>query len=560
MKKNNKDSYKSKLNCLQSGGYNLPNYNSNPIPDILQNLLYSNTLMSDRSVTDPSFIANNLMSILSPIFDNITTNRTQQYNIKNSNDLTSTFQNLPYYQSGGFSFQDQEDLFKQQENIFNSESSDGLSIDQSQISEEELIFNQIESNPLTKEIANKIGLNKSSSVANKIAYQESRGHKNPYKAENPNSSAVGKYQFLWGTHSNWIKEVTGVSSKEEFKNSPEAQEKAFQYWDETTLSPTAKKLSKYAPNLDEDQIKMLIHFKGEAEAKKWLMSGKDDTSKNNISVESYLSLQDGGLNDYFKSMEQNLLNSVNNDTKTLKREALKLSPWVSMFKKVEDPDSKFNHGNGAYGNFGYRKSGHLQDAYEKSDEFKTIRESYKSYDDFWKNFVGSGYSKMSNQVDKVYEQWLRNKTDNDIMKAYRFNYDGYRGLESTEDYKPVNNNMTMGEYAKKMGILQDGGYLNSTGYTPDTPSFNNPFNVIPSNIITMKNTPFDVLGIDNLGNQKLMKANSNKDYKFKGDFVLEIPQNQQNQQNKQSYQDGGSKKQNYKTITLPSGKTIKVKV
>ena len=51
--------------------------------------------------------------------------------------------------------------------------------------------------------------------------------------------------------------------------------------------------------------------------------------------------------------------------------------------------------------------------------------------------------------------------------------------------------------------------------------------IIPSGDITMKNNPYtnqplpDILGIDNLGNKKIMK--SGKDYKFPGTSVLEIP-------------------------------------
>lgn len=46
----------------------------------------------------------------------------------------------------------------------------------------------------------------------------------------------------------------------------------------------------------------------------------------------------------------------------------------------------------------------------------------------------------------------------------------------------------------------------------------------------MKNVEFDVLGVDNLGNKKIMKPGSN--YKFPGDIVLEIPINNRNLYNK----------------------------
>ena len=81
-----------------------------------------------------------------------------------------------------------------------------------------------------------------------ISDRESSGN---YKAYNPaggGEGAVGKYQFRWTIHKSWITQVTGVSSKEEFMNNPEAQEKAFQYWKKTNLEPTAKSLYNVAQN------------------------------------------------------------------------------------------------------------------------------------------------------------------------------------------------------------------------------------------------------------------------------------------------------------------------
>lgn len=70
--------------------------------------------------------------------------------------------------------------------------------------------------------------------------------------------------------------------------------------------------------------------------------------------------------------------------------------------------------------------------------------------------------------------------------------------------------------------LQHGGMINSTGYTPGTKSMGNPMNIIPSNNITMKNTPFPVLGIPNKGVPKIMQPGM--DYMFGGaTHVTEIP-------------------------------------
>ena len=44
---------------------------------------------------------------------------------------------------------------------------------------------------------------------------------------------------------------------------------------------------------------------------------------------------------------------------------------------------------------------------------------------------------------------------------------------------------------------------------------------IPGNDITMKGVNYDVLGVSNTGDKKLMKPGKN--YKFDGDYVTEYP-------------------------------------
>ena len=82
----------------------------------------------------------------------------------------------------------------------------------------------------------------SSDIRNTIAEKESGGNYGalPKKKDGTlASSAVGKYQFLWNQNKDWIKNVTGVSSKEDFRNNPQAQEAAFDYWDKNVLTPQA---------------------------------------------------------------------------------------------------------------------------------------------------------------------------------------------------------------------------------------------------------------------------------------------------------------------------------
>lgn len=65
------------------------------------------------------------------------------------------------------------------------------------------------------------------------------------------------------------------------------------------------------------------------------------------------------------------------------------------------------------------------------------------------------------------------------------------------------------------------------GYANNSPFRNNPYLDIntPEGVISMEDTPIDLLGIDNLGNIKEMKANSKNPYQFEGDVVREIPIN-----------------------------------
>lgn len=96
------------------------------------------------------------------------------------------------------------------------------------------------------------------------------------KSGNLKSSAAGKYQFLWNTHKNDINRVTGVRTKEEFLNSPDAQEAYMDYWDKTVLTPTANRIrQKYKVNAPINKIKYIVHFAGAAGAENYFATGKE---------------------------------------------------------------------------------------------------------------------------------------------------------------------------------------------------------------------------------------------------------------------------------------------
>lgn len=111
--------------------------------------------------------------------------------------------------------------------------------------------------------------------------------------------------------------------------------------------------------------------------------------------------------------------------------------------------------------------------------------------------------------------------------------------------------------------LQNGGYVYSIeGYKEDSPDRFNDYNLINSGNITMKGVNQPILGVDNLGNSKIMLPG--KDYKFPGTKVLERPLRKLNK-----YQDGGDtdefnrlvkkyKKHGWESLTKEEQKTYRV--
>lgn len=106
------------------------------------------------------------------------------------------------------------------------------------------------------------------------------------------SSAVGKYQFLWNGHKEKIQALTGISSKEDFRNNPEAQEKYFDYWNNTVLTPVAEDIKKaFNPGYSMNEIKQIVHFQGPAGARKFFSTGEFTTDAFGSTPLSYLKKQ-----------------------------------------------------------------------------------------------------------------------------------------------------------------------------------------------------------------------------------------------------------------------------
>lgn len=126
-----------------------------------------------------------------------------------------------------------------------------------------------------------------SSFTDDIVANESGGN---YKAVNPNSSAAGKYQFLWNTWKDKIKKVTGVNSKQEFLNNPDAQDNFYNdYYVPNELMPAVTRLKKRGVNMSTEQLAKLVHFRGEQGASDYLQ-GKigDKPEAYNSSISKYI--------------------------------------------------------------------------------------------------------------------------------------------------------------------------------------------------------------------------------------------------------------------------------
>src|ERR1700748_1626503 len=103
-----------------------------------------------------------------------------------------------------------------------------------------------------------------------------------YDYSNNRSGATGKYYFLWDKHADNIKKITGVKDREELLKNPDLQEKYFKWYADNKLKPGIDRLKSIArDSYNDDELAKLIHFKGEAGAKRLLE--KENQSTDNIS-------------------------------------------------------------------------------------------------------------------------------------------------------------------------------------------------------------------------------------------------------------------------------------
>jgi hypothetical protein len=154
-----------------------------------------------------------------------------------------------------------------------------------------------------------------------------------------------------------------------------------------------------------------------------------------------------------------------------------------------------------------KKKGNKRSTWEYLTEPTEIRARINSVRErLWKNGVDIGKKEI---------------TAEDIKDINTENLKDLRDVLKEEDIIWMLNNISKTESPQKEKYAQSGAYISTQGYKRNSPDVNNPYNVIPSNQITMKGVDFPVMGTDNMGYQQMMYPG--QDYTFPGDYVTEFP-------------------------------------
>lgn len=127
-------------------------------------------------------------------------------------------------------------------------------------------------------------------------------HRDNYKAYNPRTSALGRYQFLPKYFRDDIVRETGVDSHQAFLASPEGQEQFMDHHIRKTLIPGLLKLKKQFKNIRYDDADMLalVHFLWARGAGDFIKNNQmnPDQQVGNISAEKYLQIVRRGMREY----------------------------------------------------------------------------------------------------------------------------------------------------------------------------------------------------------------------------------------------------------------------
>jgi len=179
-----------------------------------------------------------------------------------------------------------------------------------------------------------------------IAKVES-GSSGGYSAYNPNTKALGKYQFVprW-----WWKEIQkfaknngeDIKTHQDFLDNPEFQESFMDYVFENKHKPQMEKLKKDIPDsgLDDEELAALIHFKGYGDAKRWLKTGVDPTTKHNVAIDKYFKVFNKGRDEYKEDTpKEELFKDTGVEADRIKGES---SPALKMSKDSAEMYADFS--------------------------------------------------------------------------------------------------------------------------------------------------------------------------------------------------------------------------
>lgn len=143
-----------------------------------------------------------------------------------------------------------------------------------------------------------IASQKFKSVHEEIVVKESNGDYGALPIRNGKlvSSAVGKYQFLWKTWGDPIKKATGVSSKEEFRQNPDAQDYFYNevYVPKHVLPWVAQVKRHLRTNVSDEQLIKLYHFRGAEGALNYLRGELENKPESyNSPISTYTGIAPG---------------------------------------------------------------------------------------------------------------------------------------------------------------------------------------------------------------------------------------------------------------------------
>jgi len=148
-----------------------------------------------------------------------------------------------------------------------------------------------------------------------IAAVETGGEADPYKARNPETSAVGKHQFIWSFWGDKSKHIQKFAQNpnltiDDFMNDPDLQERYVRYYYKDQVKNQANNLAtKYKDQLkargirDVNDVKAIIHFRGYDTAEQYLKTGiEPKTEAKNKTIPQYLedfrAVQDEAMKKY----------------------------------------------------------------------------------------------------------------------------------------------------------------------------------------------------------------------------------------------------------------------